>query len=126
MVAHLDGRQEDYVVTRTAPDWGGWTTIFKDLVNVREAQIVQSSAGKITLRVVRGRGYGSTDERKLRQETVKRIGGQSDQIEFSIDYVEALPRTASGKLRFVVSDANGGAPGNGRLIGPPGQAATVA
>ena len=101
VVDRLDGRQEDYVVTRAGARLGRLDHIFKDMVNVREAQIRQSKPGYMTLHVVRGARYGQGDEQRLRRETVKRI---DNQIDFEIVYVEALPRTAQGKLRFVVSD----------------------
>ena len=101
VVDSIDGRQEDYIVTRTGVRLGRLDHIFKDLVNVREAQIRQSYPGRMTLCVVRGPHYGQGDEQRLRNETAKRVG---DQVEFEIEYVEALPRTSRGKLRFVVSE----------------------
>ena len=101
VVDRLDGRQEDYVVTRRGAQLGRLDHIFKDMINIREAQIRQSKPGHMTLHVVRGSRYGQEDEQRLNRETVKRVGNQ---IDFKIEYVETLPRTAQGKLRFVVSD----------------------
>ena len=101
IVEHLDGRQEDYVVTRSGARLGRLDHIFKDMINIREAQIRQSDPGHMTLCVVRGSRYGQGDEQQLHRETVKRVGNQ---VEFEVEYVETLPRTARGKLRFVVSD----------------------
>lgn len=42
IVEHLDGRQEDYVVTRSGAQLGRIDHIFKDMINIREAQIRQS------------------------------------------------------------------------------------
>jgi phenylacetate-CoA ligase len=78
--------------------------IFKDMVNIREAQIHQARPGKITIRVVPGRAYAHEDELALLRETVKRVGQETD---VSIDYVDSLPRSNVGKLRFVVCDVPG-------------------
>ncbi len=75
--------------------------IFKDAVNVREAQIVQGTPGQVTVRLVRREGYAPADEDRLRQEFRKRVGDLAD-IRFV--YVESLPRSGNGKLRFVVSE----------------------
>jgi phenylacetate-CoA ligase len=71
------------------------------MVHVREAQIVQQEPGRIRLRLVRGSEYGDGDEKRLRREFAQRLGVDAD---IDIDYVEQLPRTRSGKLRFVVSE----------------------
>ena len=100
VVDRIDGRQEDYIVTRTGALLGRLDHIFKDMTNVHEAQIFQSAPGRMTLFVVRGPEYGQVDEQRLRLETDKRVGGQLD---YEIEYVETLRRTVRGKLRFIAS-----------------------
>jgi phenylacetate-CoA ligase len=101
IVERIDGRLEDYVVLRNGTRIGRMDHIFKDMTNIREAQIRQARPGEMTIRVVRGRDYGEADERALLRETVKRVG---DDMDVSVEYVEALPRSSTGKLRFVVSE----------------------
>lgn len=101
LVKRIDGRQEDYVVLANGSRLGRMDHIFKDLVHIREAQIYQCLAGELVLRVVRGEGYTEQDEQLLRQETGKRVG--QDTV-VKVDYVNSLPRSATGKLRFVVSE----------------------
>ncbi len=96
----IDGRQEDYVVTKSGVRLGRLDHLFKDLVRVREAQIVQQRPGSIEIRIVRGAGYGPPDEGRLREELRRRVG---EDLDFAIVYVEAIPRTRAGKIRFVVS-----------------------
>jgi phenylacetate-CoA ligase len=105
IVDSIDGRKEDFVITRTGAMLGRLDHVFKDMVHVREAQIRQTERGRMTLCIVRGPGYTDADERQLRSETFKRTG---DEVAFDIQYVEQLPRTKSGKLRFVVSTLHGG------------------
>jgi phenylacetate-CoA ligase len=101
VIEQIDGRLEDYVVLRDGTRLGRLDHIFKDMVNIREAQIYQARPGHMTIRVVRGENYGETDERVLLRETTKRVGRE---MEVSIEYVARLPRSSVGKLRFVVSE----------------------
>ncbi len=101
IVESIDGRHEDYVVLKNGARIGRLDHIFKDMVHVREAQIVQQEPGKIRLRVVRGSGYADADEKQLRREFAERLGPGA---EIAIEYVDQLPRTRSGKLRFVISE----------------------
>lgn len=106
VVDAVDGRREDYVLTRAGTLLGRLDHIFKDMTNVREAQIRQAAPGRMTLAVVRGPGYGLDDERRLRQAASRLLGRE---MAFDIAYQDALPRTANGKLRFVASTLSAGA-----------------
>jgi phenylacetate-CoA ligase len=101
IVERVDGRLDDYVVLRNGVRIGRMGHIFKDMVNIREAQIHQTRRGEITIRVVRGESYGGDDEQALLRETVKRVGAET---KIAIEYLDALPRSPIGKLRLVVSD----------------------
>jgi phenylacetate-CoA ligase len=104
IVERVDGRLEDYVVLRSGARVGRMDHIFKDMVNVREAQIRQTVPGEMVIHVVRGRDYSHADEHMLLEETAKRVGTDMD---VEIEYVDVLPRSNAGKLRFVVSDVEG-------------------
>ena len=101
VVASVDGRQEDYVELGNGARLGRMDHVFKDLTNIREAQIVQSRPGEIEVRVVRGGAYAPSDERELLREMVKRVG---EETVVRIRYADRLERGPSGKLRFVVSE----------------------
>jgi phenylacetate-CoA ligase len=101
VVESIDGRQEDYVILKNGARLGRMDHIFKDMTNINEAQIVQKRPGEMVIRIVRGVHYTELDEYTLLQETRKRVG---EQAEIQFDYVESLTRSASGKLRFVVSE----------------------
>jgi phenylacetate-CoA ligase len=101
VVSRIDGRLEDYVVLKNGTRLGRMDHIFKDMANVREAQIVQRRAGEMTIRVVRMPNYTEADEQSVLRETRQRVG---DEAEVRIEYVEQLERSAIGKLRFVISE----------------------
>lgn len=105
IVERIDGRKEDFVVTKSGALLGRLDHIFKDMIHIREAQILQHQAGRMTLCIVKGPGFTEDDERQLRDETRKRTGRE---IDFDIQYYPQLPRTKSGKLRFVVSTVRSG------------------
>lgn len=105
LVEALDGRREDYVVLASGARVGRMDHIFKDLVRVREAQVVQDRAGEVVFRVVKGDGYTPDDEAQLLSEARRRLG---DDTALRVDYVDAVPRTRSGKLRLVVSSLREG------------------
>jgi phenylacetate-CoA ligase len=104
VVESLDGRIEDYVVLADGARIGRMDHVFKDMVNIKEAQIYQRSRGQMMIRVVRGRGYSIRDEEDLLREARRRVG---DEMKIEVAYVDGLPRTSTGKLRLVVSDAEG-------------------
>lgn len=101
LVAAVDGRNEDFVVTKSGAHLGRLDHIFKDCTNIREAQIVQTDQGQMTLRIVKGPNYKGADESVLRDEVSKRVGNDMD---FDLDYVDAVERTSTGKVRFVISN----------------------
>lgn len=100
IVQQIDGRNEDFVVTKSGTRLGRLDHIFKDCTNVREAQIRQDQPGQMDVCVVQGPQYTDQDEQSLVEEIRKRVGSQ---VDFRIVYVEQIPRTARGKLRLVLS-----------------------
>ncbi len=104
LVKSIDGRKEDYVLTPDGRRIGRLDHIFKDMVNIKECQIFQEHVERVVFRIVRGKEYTEKDEKKLLYEARSRLGNQ---IEISIDYVEAIERTTQGKLRFVISKIPG-------------------
>jgi phenylacetate-CoA ligase len=89
-------------VTPSGARIGRLDHIFKDMVEVRNAQICQPERGRVVIRVVKGRGYDVPEsEETLLKEARKRLGGD---IDIEIEYRSELPRTNNGKIRFVISD----------------------
>jgi phenylacetate-CoA ligase len=102
IVRRIDGRQEDFVILPSGARVGRLDHIFKDMPRIREAQILQLKDGSVRLRIVPDQDYDRTrDEGRLLEEARMRLGKELD---LSVEYLEKLPRTASGKLRFVISE----------------------
>lgn len=104
-IVSIDGRKEDYLVLSNGAKIGRLDHIFKDMVNIREAQIRQDKTGVITFCIVKGRKYDDTDEIHLNREIKERLGKEPYHVAYT-DYIE---KSKSGKLRFVVSEKEGGA-----------------
>jgi phenylacetate-CoA ligase len=100
VVTRIDGRQDDYVVLKSGVRLGRLDRIFFGFLNIREAQIRQAKIGEIQVLVQAGAGYTKADESLLRAAIANTI---HDDTKVTIDYVDEIERTASGKLRFVLS-----------------------
>lgn len=100
IIRSIDGRSEDYLTLVDGAKIGRLDHIFKDMTNIKECQFIQDNLETVTLRIVKGAFYTDADEIRLSAEIEKRIG---DRIEIIYDYVDRIPRTTTGKLRFVVS-----------------------
>ncbi len=100
LIKVIDGRNEDYLVLSNGTKIGRLDHIFKDIVNVKEAQIVQKQKEEVILRVVKNKNYTKVDEDMIHKEASQRLKG----VNLTIEYVENIPRSSSGKLRFVISE----------------------
>lgn len=102
VISQIDGRKEDFVVLANGAKIGRLDHIFKDMVKIHAAQIYQPNTNEIILRIIPGKDYNrKQDELLLLTETRKRLG---QEIKITVDYVEHIEKTNSGKLRFVISD----------------------
>lgn len=101
LVDQVDGRNEDFIVTKSGKLLGRLDHILKDCINVREAQIRQERKGQMTMLVVKGPEYSKEDDMRLKREIIRRVGND---VEFDVQYVQQIKRTNRGKLRFVVSE----------------------
>lgn len=100
VVESLLGRTDDLIVTKDGRSIGRLDPIFKGLVAIKETQIIQKDIGNIVVKIVRDEGYSEKSAGTLIHELKKRIG---DDTNISIEYVERIPRTSSGKFRSVIS-----------------------
>jgi phenylacetate-CoA ligase len=99
-LSRIEGRQDDYVLTPEGSRIMRFDYIFKDMVNVKEAQIVQRRMGEVTVRVVRRVAYGLKDEEGLRNEFARCV---SAALRINFEYVTEIERESSGKFQAVVS-----------------------
>ena len=96
----IDGREEDNIKLHDGVirrlDF-----VFKDQVNIVEAQIVQKSLDLVEFRIVKGKKYTQKDEQILVHDIVEYLAGK---INYKIVYVDEIPKTKNGKMKFIVSE----------------------
>lgn len=100
-VLSIDGREEDAIKLNGGGFIRRLDFIFKDQCNVVEAQIIQKSLRLAVFNVVKGSGYTAKDEIQLRASIDTYLEGR---IGYEIVYVDNIPKTASGKMKFIVSE----------------------
>lgn len=100
-ILSLDGRQEDFVKLSDGSVLGRLDHIFKDQVDVAEAQLIQKSLNELEVHIVTRSGYSQKSELMLNNTLEKYLGGK---INYHIIYDEFIPKSDNGKLRFVKSE----------------------
>ncbi|MGD9874769.1 MAG: phenylacetate--CoA ligase family protein [Kiritimatiellia bacterium] len=101
LVDKVLGRVEDYILTPDGRMVGRLDHLFKDSVNVAEAQICQDRREEVVLRIVKKSFYTERDEKLIMQEARIRLGNE---IGIRFEYVDAIPRAPNGKFRFINSN----------------------
>ena len=99
MISEIDGRLEDMVVSADGRRFGRLDRLFKDVPGLIEAQIIQESHSALTILAV-SRLETTTLEAKINEAVHAKLGST---FEVTVKFVERIPRTKAGKLRFVVS-----------------------
>lgn len=106
LIESIQGRDADYVVTPNGQMVSGisLTENFATLVpGVAQIQIVQETVDRFVFRIVRGDDFGPASERRIGELVAERFGPSA---RFECEYVNTIPREASGKYRFCISRVN--------------------
>jgi phenylacetate-CoA ligase len=95
------GRTEDLVRTRDGRRIGLLShATTKDLKGVLQSQIVQTDFGRFTYRIRLEHG---ADHRQIEQHIVRELSNRlGEKIQVNFEYVDALERTAAGKIQAVI------------------------
>jgi phenylacetate-CoA ligase len=101
LIEKIIGRIEDYIITPDGRFVGRLDHIFKDSLQIKEAQIVQKQHDEIIVRIVPEDDFSQKDEQLISQEARLRLGNE---IKIKFERVSEIPRTANGKFRFIVSE----------------------
>lgn len=110
----VEGRIEDYVVTPDGRRIGRLDHIFKEQLDIAEAQIRQEDADAVEVWVVPRASYGEASEQELLREVRARLGPE---IAIGIRRLAAIPREANGKFRAVKSRVGRMGPAGGGEAG---------
>ena len=97
-VDNIDGRSEDYLLLNDGAKIGRLDHIFKDLVEVIEAQFVQINKGEAELFIVPSSQFSEISLKKLEDLIHEKLGTR---IDIKITKVKRIQKSKSGKLRMV-------------------------
>jgi phenylacetate-CoA ligase len=104
-VSRIVGRLEDFLIASDGTQVMEADSAIADLTSIRECQIVQESLSHTRVLVVPGRGYDERAERTLRSRLQPMLGLD---VRLDIERCPSIPRTGTGKQRFIVSKVNPG------------------
>lgn len=96
----IEGRVDDVVITRDGRHIGRLDPVFKADIPIREAQLIQEELDLIRVLYVPTDAYTPQDGEMLAQRIRDRTG---DDMRVVLEAVDAVPRTANGKFRAVIS-----------------------
>lgn len=100
VILSIDGRNEDVIRTPEGAAMQLHSYIYKDMNEILECQVVQYQLGEMVFRIVKSDNYTSKTELKLINK-VRKFVSQGILVKF--EYVKEIERTASGKIKMVVS-----------------------
>lgn len=98
VITHLEGRVDDYLVTRDGRKIGRLSTAIKRSPSIHSAQLVQEREGEAYLLVRPGAGYRPKHAAAVYDDIVERIG----ELDLKIIEVPEIPKTPQGKTSLVV------------------------
>ncbi len=100
ILSTITGRTDDIIITPDGRHVGRLGHVFKNTLNVKEAQIIQDNINSILVKVVPRQNYDAPDKMMILEELRFRLGNE---IKISIEEVLQIPRTQNGKQRFIIS-----------------------
>lgn len=102
VLVDLEGRKEDFIISRNGKKYGRLDHLFKDTNTIKEAQIIQETIDELLIKIVPINNYD------FKLDNIKNLITSKLGNEFILKYqvVEHIPRTKGGKFRFVISKLN--------------------
>jgi phenylacetate-CoA ligase len=91
----IEGRVEDVCLTRDGREITRFTHVFKGMVTIRQAQVVQQEPDLFVVYVVPGEGFGDLETAKITENMRQHVGDARIRVE----RVPEIPLSASGKFR---------------------------
>ena len=98
VLQQIEGRTDDVLYTQDGRQIGQLQSVFQTVEHIREAQLVQETLTRVRIRVVPAPGYSQSDRDLILQRFTSRVSGISPVLEEVTD----IPRTANGKLQYVI------------------------
>lgn len=98
----VEGRRTDFLVTPGGKVMHALAVIYvlREVPAVREFQVVQEHLDRLTVRIVPDGGFSETSRDIIASRLTRLFDGEAS---VSVELVDAIPRAASGKYRYVTS-----------------------
>lgn len=99
---HVEGRRTDFLVTPAGRVLHALSAIYvlREMPAVREFRIVQEAADRLVVSVVPDPSFGRAEDAAIRSGLTALLGPDT---RVEVETVASIPRTASGKYRYVES-----------------------
>ncbi|MFH1261859.1 MAG: hypothetical protein V1495_00195 [Pseudomonadota bacterium] len=100
VIGMIQGRMEDLLITPSGKVIADLDQVIFQVDGIRESQVIQERPDSIRVLVAPSPGFSEAEEATLRNVLQLRVGND---VRITIERVTAVPRTSSGKIRFLVS-----------------------
>lgn len=94
----IEGRLLDICYTPDGREVLRFGQVFKEIINIREAQVVQEGIDLFIVNVVPGKDFNTNDIAQIKENMRSHIGN----VRVEVMLVDQIPRTAAGKFRAVI------------------------
>lgn len=103
IIEDIIGRDEDIILTPSGNYVGRLDFVFKPIEHVKESQIIQEDINNIKILVVATEEFNKNDELLIKEKMAERVG---DEMNFTVEKIDSIPRDKNGKIRYVISKVN--------------------
>jgi phenylacetate-CoA ligase len=99
---NVEGRRTDFLVTPGGKVMHALAVIYilREIPAIREFQVVQERLDRLTIRIVPDGGFAETNREAIASRLTRLFDRETS---VNVELVEAIPRAASGKHRYVIS-----------------------
>ncbi|MFC2110053.1 phenylacetate--CoA ligase family protein [Bacteroidota bacterium] len=100
IVEEISGRIEDTITTKDGRKMVRFHSIFNDIPDLKQAQVIQYSFSEFELNCVVDHNFSKEGEIEMKIRLEKQIGSQ---IHVKFNYMDSIPLMANGKFQAVIS-----------------------
>ncbi|MEZ0536986.1 phenylacetate--CoA ligase family protein [Caldicellulosiruptoraceae bacterium PP1] len=102
ILKEIDGRDDEFFLTKTGEQFDShfFNIYAREMKGVYQYQIIQHSPESMTLKIVKAENF---DEKEV-EDYVSIIKERFKDIDIKIEYVENIPVTNSGKVRYTIRE----------------------
>jgi phenylacetate-CoA ligase len=102
LIEKIEGRSFDIVIAPNGNKIAGtfWTLTFRAIPGIDSFQIEQISLNKLIVKIVPTSRYSKSAEQTILKKIIEKCGNE---MEIRFVYIDKIPLTKSGKMRFVIS-----------------------